>query len=163
MRNIFKVRAKVLSTALGRPVAFKAASDYNSGLDAIDEIEPKQLAVVGFLTNELVARCAGIVEDEAELIKVIKNAAMDYTEAIIFGIPPGCRSRDAINTIMRSIKRILIDPNKDNRIITEPEIMNICKSQIKLELHADIYRAKNGLKTKFWEKWQGIYTKVMGS
>ena len=82
MRNIFKVRAKVLSTALGRPVAFKAASDYNSGLDAIDEVEPKQLAIVGFLTNELVDRCAGIVEDEAELIKVIQNAGMDYTEAI---------------------------------------------------------------------------------
>ena len=82
LRNIFKIRTKVLSTALGRPVMFKGASDYNSGLDAIEEIEPKQLAVVGFLTNELVTRCSGIVEDEAELTKVVKMAAMDYTEAI---------------------------------------------------------------------------------
>ena len=63
---------------------------------------------------------------------------------------------------MRSIKRILIDPNKENRIITENEIMNICRAQIKLELHADMYRTKNGLKPKFWAKWQNIYAKVMG-
>ena len=96
-------------------------------------------------------------------IAIMKILGIDYElkpEDIIFGTPPGCKSRDAINTIMRSIKRILVDPNRDNRIITELEIMNMCKSQIKLELHADMYRAKNGLKTKFWAKWQNIYAKI---
>ena len=63
-------------------MTFKGASDYTSGLDTLEEIAPKQMAVVGFLTNELVARCAEITEDEAELTKIIKMAGMDYTEAL---------------------------------------------------------------------------------
>ena len=37
------------------------------------------------------------------------------------------------------------------------------KSQVKLELYADVHRAKKGMSPKFWGKWQALYAKIMST
>ena len=95
-----------------------------------------------------------------------RNFGISYqlqSEDVVYGVKNECRSRNAINTIIISMKRILIDPNKDYRILDEAHILGMFRAQLRLESYADVHRRAHNLKPKFWEKWNDIYNVLVNT
>ena len=102
----------------------------------------------------------------SNLNDVIRLLGVDYelqSEDVIYGVKIEFNSRDAINTIIITIKRILIDPNKNYRILDDAYILGLFRTQLKLESHADVHRIAHKLKPKFWVKWKDIYMQLVSS
>ena len=72
---------------------------------------------------------------------------------IIFGVNDLWPYRHVINTILCKIKHKLISTANDERIVTVSNIINLIRSQLKIEEHSDRIRLVDGRKPKFIKRW----------
>ena len=79
---------------------------------------------------------------------------------LVFGVGPGCRNRNVINTIIIQIKLRIASPKSEIRYIEESEIYNIMSEKLQLERMIDIRRIARKIKPLADKRWRNIAEKL---